>query len=620
MTDKPTPKNPANTTPGPDHTASASASKGNAAANIAKAEGASGKAQQGAAEALKRTRSSTAKAAGTILDTSSSAGDKARAGVSAGAGAAAAAAVSATGVGAAGSKVAAEAASTVTSHALKGNRWKLILAAALLVAFLPQFIVIGVGTVVVTTVASTMLNDKGGDAACMPGGNTGTLVDGEIPWQVWSYFRTAGYTPEQTAGIMGNIYRESAMNPFAGQGNAQPRPGVGYGLVQWTDEARQQPLKEKIISQLGEKFWWSAPNFTQVPTDKFSKDEIDEMLKLQLEHVVHELSSNEKLAGDKIRAETTIEGATHAWNRYYERSGDWYGDSSYAKGARAERLEWAKKYYDEFSDKKVDEDSSSNDEDSKEESDDPNDLLLDNISGGGGEAEAAEKIKDEAENLAAIPDPCAGGSPTGEAGTLTPCENGDPNCINMAYLLQDSSNMKCPEGTKDAGTETGYYHNRAIPIRLCQITDYISSSNGPLLVNATIAPAFVGFLREMEEAGYPVYVSSSFRTMAKQQQLYANSPGGAARPGFSNHQMGAAIDLGDFPAAYTRHNCGGHTEERSCMYPGSGAQMERWKTAYSIGKKYGLYFHDEEFWHLEGTVTGIDTGRDRGPLYTPDGG
>lgn len=38
-----------------------------------------------------------------------------------------------------------------------------------------------------------------------------------------------GYSPEQTYGILGNIYQESKFNPLAKQPN-----GKGEGLIQWT--------------------------------------------------------------------------------------------------------------------------------------------------------------------------------------------------------------------------------------------------------------------------------------------------------------------------------------------------------------------------------------------------
>ena len=51
-----------------------------------------------------------------------------------------------------------------------------------------------------------------------------------------SYLRQNGFTIWAAAGIVGNMWAESAMNPGLWQGGIQHAydSGVGYGLVQWT--------------------------------------------------------------------------------------------------------------------------------------------------------------------------------------------------------------------------------------------------------------------------------------------------------------------------------------------------------------------------------------------------
>jgi LAS superfamily LD-carboxypeptidase LdcB len=53
-------------------------------------------------------------------------------------------------------------------------------------------------------------------------------------------------------------------------------------------------------------------------------------------------------------------------------------------------------------------------------------------------------------------------------------------------------------------------------------------------------------VRAAKEGGVSLVASSSFRSMAKQQELWnnrANNPNDVAEPGTSNHQMGFAFDF-----------------------------------------------------------------------------
>ena len=62
-----------------------------------------------------------------------------------------------------------------------------------------------------------------------------TVLSGDsIEEQVWNFFTGKGLTPEQTAGVMGNISHESGFNPAAIEGDT----GVGFGLVQWSGGRR----------------------------------------------------------------------------------------------------------------------------------------------------------------------------------------------------------------------------------------------------------------------------------------------------------------------------------------------------------------------------------------------
>lgn|GEM_PF-6483358 len=63
------------------------------------------------------------------------------------------------------------------------------------------------------------------------------------------------------------------------------------------------------------------------------------------------------------------------------------------------------------------------------------------------------------------------------------------------------------------------------------------------------APQFLAIMEAARRAGVHLGVSSAFRTHAEQVRLYALYRSGrgnkAARPGYSNHQMGLSVDLGN---------------------------------------------------------------------------
>ena len=58
----------------------------------------------------------------------------------------------------------------------------------------------------------------------------GTLSGSEVSEQVWNYFRSAGFSEEATAGIMGNLMQESGMDPTAVQNGGA---GPAAGITQW---------------------------------------------------------------------------------------------------------------------------------------------------------------------------------------------------------------------------------------------------------------------------------------------------------------------------------------------------------------------------------------------------
>ena len=73
---------------------------------------------------------------------------------------------------------------------------------------------------------------------------------------------------------------------------------------------------------------------------------------------------------------------------------------------------------------------------------------------------------------------------------------------------------------------------------------------GGKAVSKPTGHAFLKMQKAADAAGVPLVINSGFRTMAEQQHLYAcyqngncNNGNLAARPGYSNHQSGRAVDI-----------------------------------------------------------------------------
>jgi len=111
--------------------------------------------------------------------------------------------------------------------------------------------------------------------------------------QAFDFFIKQGWTPEQAAGIVGNLQAESGkeLNIKAVGDN-----GKAFGIAQWHPE-RQELFKKK-----------------------FGKDIRESTFEEQLQFVQHELQTTEKPAAEKIKQTKTVAEAATAVDVEYERS------------------------------------------------------------------------------------------------------------------------------------------------------------------------------------------------------------------------------------------------------------------------------------------------------------
>src|SRR5437899_1951422 len=90
-----------------------------------------------------------------------------------------------------------------------------------------------------------------------------------------------------------------------------------------------------------------------------------------------------------------------------------------------------------------------------------------------------------------------------------------------------------------ARTTTGYTNGEKTKLKI------VSCGNSEAEVHTAIA--FRAMARAAEKAGVDLRIRSGFRSHAKQKELYKDYVKGrghlAARPGFSNHESGRALDI-----------------------------------------------------------------------------
>jgi hypothetical protein len=104
----------------------------------------------------------------------------------------------------------------------------------------------------------------------------------------YKYYLNIGYTPEQSSAIVGNLVRESGLNPSAVGDN-----GKAFGLAQW------HPDRQAKAKQLYGEKWTDFDN--------------------QLAFVHWELNNTEKSAGDKLKKASSVWEAGKVFTDEYER-------------------------------------------------------------------------------------------------------------------------------------------------------------------------------------------------------------------------------------------------------------------------------------------------------------
>ena len=173
-----------------------------------------------------------------------------------------------------------------------------------------------------------------------------------------------------------------------------------------------------------------------------------------------------------------------------------------------------------------------------------------------------------------------------------------------------AAKVTCAKGTRDIGLYNGYIKGVSTQIRLCALTLVYSSSEeshggfgvkgakNQALVSSVVSSNYSRMIRAARADGIKLSATSSFRTYNHQKQLW-NSLGRnraiVARPGYSKHQQGAAVDFAFAGVYNTTANCrwtGGF-----CTLRGH----RTWDWLNANARKYGIYQYSGEFWHFSPT-------------------
>lgn len=168
------------------------------------------------------------------------------------------------------------------------------------------------------------------------GSCTATLAGNNNIEKVWNFFTGKGYTPEQAAGILGNMQAESGVEPMRSQSKTAEEKissaevatgswpgGPAWGIVQWDPPSKMiNPSRD------------SGATFEQIDTVEHQVQFLWE----QLEGEGVGASANEKAAGDHLKQQTTVDGAARSFMTKFERPRDQSEGKQQARAAIAENI------------------------------------------------------------------------------------------------------------------------------------------------------------------------------------------------------------------------------------------------------------------------------------------
>lgn len=199
------------------------------------------------------------------------------------------------------------------------------------------------------------------------------------------------------------------------------------------------------------------------------------------------------------------------------------------------------------------------------------------------------------------------GTPAGSQMTLAPLPS---PTRPVGELRSDSTELRCARGTRDIGVHAGYADGRVASVRLCAIAElpstgaesspgsayYVPRARGEAIVNVRVSGAVRALVRAARRDGIQLSATSSFRTMRHQRDLCTGDDGCrageytlVARPGWSQHQLGVAVDFSGTSV----------TGSRSCRRPAKDPESRVWQFLRRHASAYGFRQYAAESWHWD---------------------
>ena len=201
-----------------------------------------------------------------------------------------------------------------------------------------------------------------------------------------------------------------------------------------------------------------------------------------------------------------------------------------------------------------------------------------------------------------------------------------PTNLDTSQLTTSSAGIDCYDDqatsakeTRDVGIHDGYVDGIKIPIRICAIPGFKSSSgesngqygvtgaNGDVLVNSRISRNTLDLFNAAKKDGRTLTAKSSFRTMTHQIELCNDNVScrsgrdyrEVAKPGTSNHQMGLAIDFIGTDVKTKATGCADRATD-----PGSSV----WDWLENNAARFGYRQLAHESWHWDVNPAGTKCG------------
>lgn len=174
----------------------------------------------------------------------------------------------------------------------------------------------------------------------------------------------------------------------------------------------------------------------------------------------------------------------------------------------------------------------------------------------------------------------------------------------VGNLTESSVDVPCAPGTDDLGVQQGYNRGTPIDIRVCGIptiastasesqphnTFSIEGANGNLVVNSRISGTMLALGQMAIDDGVTQSAKSGFRSNQHQIQLWydnGQNPIYVASPGYSDHQLGLAVDFANMNVKGGT-TCGSRAQEPGNYY---------WEWVNHHAPVFGMRPINSESWH-----------------------